>query len=154
MTSDGISHRSGRVGYTPTAGNHGTPLFKGKGSADCSECGFVWTQPERGYDLYNEIMNHMVEKHGYKRVGSQVFRSTVCAGPGCKKPGLYKVNMSGYTFCSDHKQLAVDRCFLRTLRLDKGRNETDLNLNAEDARMRSLDSSHSLTKANRKLSGR
>ena len=65
-------------------------------SADaCSECGYHWTAEERST---KGVQQHMIEAHGYKQIGSQVFRSTPCIA--CPKPGLYKVGAVSY--CAEH----------------------------------------------------
>src|SRR5208283_2500393 len=68
----------------------------------CSRCGHVWTEEEKKTDGVNQ---HMVDAHGFKRVGAQVFLSLPCIA--CNKPGLYKVGIVAY--CKDHVQIGKSR---------------------------------------------
>ena len=74
---------------------------KGARNPICCECGYAWTEEEQKENI-SCVSNHMVEMHGYKRVGAQVFRSTPCVG--CRKPGLYRVGAVAY--CKEHLPLA------------------------------------------------
>lgn len=79
---------------------------------DCQECGYVWTEEDR--ITFNFIRQHMVEKHGYKQVGGQVFRSIPCIA--CPKPGLYRIGAVAY--CKEHLHLGRKRLDWRSAALD------------------------------------
>jgi hypothetical protein len=72
----------------------------------CNECGVEVLSMNR-----EEFFTHMVNSHGYRRIGENVFKHRVCRM--CSKTALYKVGCDGY--CKDHYQNAVDR----RLSLDK-----------------------------------
>ena len=52
-----------------------------------------------------ERKQHLVDAHGYQRVGETVFKRQVCRY--CGKPGLRKVGSNYY--CKDHMQHGVER---------------------------------------------
>lgn len=77
--------------------------IRGQVALVCCECGKVWTDEEK--QDKGSFANHMVEVHGYKRAGAQIFKSRPCVA--CPKPGLYKVGNLAY--CKDHLNLATER---------------------------------------------
>ena len=79
----------------------------------CFECGHVWTDEEK--EDTSCVRKHMIEEHGYKQVGQQVFKSTPCVA--CPKPGLYRIGSLAY--CKDHVHLGQSRLNWRTGVLDK-----------------------------------
>ena len=111
--------------YTPTGVRLKAAVPKSKlKSASCHECGHVWTDEEiNSTSTYSQISRHMVDMHGYKEVGGQVFKSTVCVA--CSKPGLYKIGSVAY--CKAHVHLGKSRLSWRVGVIDeqmKARNNT------------------------------
>jgi hypothetical protein len=90
---------------------------------------------------------HMVEAHGYQNVSGQVFKRHLCAAGGCNKPGLYKSNVGGYKFCSDHKRMATDRCVLMMLMREQKQLVIERELDEKDKRDKHLAQLHSTTRA-------
>lgn len=62
----------------------------------CRECG-VNFQGSENTDKH-PLQDHLIEAHGYKRVGGQVFKPKFCA---CGKPGLYQ--LGSQSVCAEHK---------------------------------------------------
>lgn len=58
-------------------------------------------------DLYGwtreQIQTHMVDAHGFKRDGAQVYLHRVCRM--CSKTGIYRVGT--FAYCSAHRQEAI-----------------------------------------------
>ena len=92
--------------------------LKSKLSPKCGRCEHVWTPEELAGDGINR---HMVEEHGYKRVGGQVFQSYPCVA--CGKPGLYKVGRKSY--CKEHIHLATARRVEIGLKIDRNERGRD-----------------------------
>lgn len=78
--------------------------IRGNHNPVCCVCGYAWTKEEREKDRLC-VTQHMIEKHGFKKVGAQVFQSIPCVA--CTKPGLYKVGSIAY--CKEHLPLAQGR---------------------------------------------
>jgi hypothetical protein len=79
-------------------------------SEQCGECGDPLTQ--------SSIHDHMVEKHGYMRVGAQVFKRVLCQYKDCGAPGLYKVGM--HVSCKQHSNALKVIAVRKTASYDSG----------------------------------
>lgn len=90
-----------------SAGMYG--MFNGKEAKydPCSLCGYVPSSADNSRD-------HMVNQHGFMRVGAQVFRRLVCVM--CPKPGLYRVGHLAY--CRDHLDAAKKKRMVAVKVLD------------------------------------
>lgn len=78
--------------------------------AQCGECGETC---EDGL-----VGDHMVNVHGYIRVGAQVFKRVLCKYKDCGQPGLYKVGV--YVSCQLHREELKRIAVQRTRSYDEG----------------------------------
>jgi hypothetical protein len=101
-----------------------------KSNPACDVCGHVWNQED-----FAAIKQHMVDMHGYKKEGNQVFKSVSCAA--CAKPGLYRIGKDVY--CKEHVSIGQPRLNWRTKILDQKMAAVDSEF---ERRMKQKDSAH------------
>lgn len=76
----------------------------------CGECGKKFAD--------ESIRDHMVEQHGYMRVGAQVFKRVLCQFKECGAPGLYKVGV--HVSCGAHREALSKLALVRSDSYDAG----------------------------------
>ena len=85
-----------------------------KPSVDCTPCnlcGLIFpATASKG-----TVAQNMIDIHGYKHVGAQVFRSVPCIA--CSKPGLYKVGAVAY--CKEHVYLGKQKLAWSKVEIDR-----------------------------------